>query len=132
MLIFSKEFRKTMKKNIANNNYNTILNNINTKYSNDLICFIIKSLHFHCPFYFMLFMIICSFKISFFIYVLVILIATMFYYLYGCFLSLTELQLNNQDINVIDPFIMFFNDDITYKNRKILFQFNAKTHQFHK
>ena len=41
----------------------------------------------------------------------------MFYYLYGCFLSLTELQFNKQDINVIDPFIMVLQGDINYKNR---------------
>ena len=47
----------------------SIRNNIHNKYSNELLCFILKSGHFHCPFYFMTFMLICSFKPALFFYI---------------------------------------------------------------
>lgn len=117
MYIFSRECRKKAKNKIVNGLYDLYLKYKDDRYSDDLIVFLIKSLHMHHPVY-------CMGAVCFgpkiqaiFTYITVILVLIAFIYLNGCFLSALEYKINKQDVTIADPIIMLFRDDITLENR---------------
>lgn len=117
MHIFSKEYRKGVKRKIVNTLYHLYQKYKNPKYSDDLVVFFIKSLHMHHPINCMLIMWLAPKWFALLTYWTIIFVFLMFIYMYGCFLSAFEYKINKLDVTIADPVIMIFGGDITPENR---------------
>lgn len=71
----------------------------------ELLGFLVKSLHFHTPFYFLLFFWLLPRKIAPIVMLPLVACLVAFFYFDGCFLTIIEYRLTGRDINIIDPYI---------------------------
>lgn len=117
MCLLDPSYRKALKDKLATYIHDLIKYFINDKYDDDLIAFTIRACHLHAPIYCMIGLITLPFFFAGWIYVFLIIVAALFVYLRGCFLSLTEYKFGKKDITIADPVIMLFNGDITPQNR---------------
>ena len=117
MYIFSKEYRKQVKKNMVDWLFEKYKEMKNDKYSDDLMVFCIKAGHMYHPITCLLIMWLAPYWFAMFTFLTIIGVLIMFVYLNGCFLSTLEYKINNLDVTIADPIIMLFGGDITYANR---------------
>jgi len=83
----------------------------------EVLGFLVKSLHFHTPYYFLLMFLLLPYKIAHYVMIPLVLCLIAFFYFDGCFLTIIEYRLMGQDINIIDPYIYWMGDVPTPKNR---------------
>jgi len=83
----------------------------------EVLGFLVKSLHFHTPYYFLLMFILLPYKIAPYVMIPLVLCLIAFFYFDGCFLTIIEYRLMGKDINIIDPYIYWMGDIPTPKNR---------------
>ena len=98
-----------------------IINKINIP--NNIKLFIIRSQHFHTPFYILL--IVCFIRVENTIYVIAPLIMSFILYmcLDGCFITKLEKSLIThevENINIIDPYIHFMGYEVNSYHRKMV------------
>lgn len=117
MYLLDTKFRKDLKNNLATRVQDWIDYFVDDKYDNKLVAFLIRACHLHTPVYCMIGMVTLPFFFATWIYILVFLVFFMFIYLRGCFLSVTEFKLSDEDITIADPVIMLCRDNITPENR---------------
>lgn len=81
--------------------------------------FLLKSIHFHTPWYFLLLFILLPKPLAILATIPLIVAFCTFIYLQGCFLTIVEKKLLKDDdkINIIDPFIQILGDEINSKTR---------------
>lgn len=85
---------------------------------NKIKAFLIKSLHFHAPVGGFLFMIMTRFRLAVIIYMSFIISFILFIYFRGCFLTIIEYKLDNDNfINIVDPYLHLNGMEITDENR---------------
>lgn len=85
---------------------------------NNIKAFLIKSLHFHAPVGGFLFMIMTRFRLAVIIYMSFIISFILFIYFRGCFLTIIEYKLDNDNfINIVDPYLHLNGMEITDENR---------------
>ena len=79
--------------------------------------FLLKSLHFHIPWYFLLLFILLPLDMA--IYALIPLLISLGFFLYlrGCFLTIVEYKLCHDDTNIIDPYIIACDEEINNESR---------------
>ena len=113
----NKQYRKNIRKSIVAYLYSLYETYKSDKYSDDLIMFIIRSWHINCPLNCL--GIILTFPYFFAMFTYISLGCTLMLYLFldGCFLTGVEIKIGKKDVNVADPIIMFFGDDINFDNR---------------
>ena len=113
---FSTESRNAQRKVLSNFLYESL--RTDNEVSNMHISFVIKSIHFLAPFLMILAGIFAPIWIVYSLFILCILTKIMFWYFNGCFLSSVEYKLNKKlDINVVDPLVLAFGEEITAKTR---------------
>ena len=113
---FSTESRNAHRKMLTNFLYDTLRRE--DEVSNMHISFVIKSIHFLAPFLMILAGVFAPVWIVYSLFILCILTKILFWYLNGCFLSSVEYKLNKKlDINVVDPLVLAFGEEITAKSR---------------
>lgn len=88
-----------------------------SKMPDEVLGFLVKSLHFHTPYYFLLMFLLLPYKIAHYVMIPLVLCLIAFFYFDGCFLTIIEYRLMGQDINIIDPYIYWMGDVPTPKNR---------------
>jgi len=79
--------------------------------------FLLKSLHFHIPWYFLLLFLLLPFDLACYSLVPLLISLSLFLYLRGCFLTIVEFKLGQEDTNIIDPYIVFCKDEINEETR---------------
>ena len=84
-----------------------------------ILGFLLKGLHFHTPWYFFIYFLLFSKKKAVYATIPLIIAFVLFITLNGCFISIIEKKLlkENNRVNIIDPFILLFGDDITPTTR---------------
>ena len=111
-------FRKSLRNNLVDTLYNDINDSI---IPNHISAFLIKSIHFHTPFYFLLGCFLLHREIALMSMIPLLGCLSLFFYFNGCFLTKLEYKLKNDNeefINIIDPYIVFiFRDEINDDNR---------------
>ena len=117
MYLLDNSFRKDLKNKMATKLQDWIATVVDEKYDNKLVAFLIRACHLHTPVYCMIGMVSLPFFFAIWIYIWVFLVFFMFIYLRGCFLSVTEYKLSDEDITIADPVIMLCRDNITPENR---------------
>ena len=70
--------------------------------------FFIRSFHLHLPNFFLIFMCLASDIVCKFIFVILIIVTTLFIVHKGCFFTRIETYIDGQNINIVDPFLEFF------------------------
>jgi|TARA_B100000795_G_scaffold238389_1_gene199484 hypothetical protein len=82
-----------------------------------MLGFVLKTQHFSTPLYFAILYLLLPIKLA--ILALGPLFSSMILFLYldGCFLSIVEYKLTGNNINIIDPYILFFGDEISPSTR---------------
>lgn len=110
----NKQYRKELRDKIVN----FILDKIrSTGLPDNITGFLLRTIHFHIPFYFLLFFIFFPIKLAFFTLFLLLIPFIAFFYFNGCFITIVEHKLCKDDITVIDPYIILCKDKITIENR---------------
>ena len=113
---FSTESRNAQRKMLTNFLYDSLRRD--DEVSNMHISFVIKSIHFLAPFLMILAGVFAPMRVVYSLFILCILTKILFWYLNGCFLSSVEYKLNKKlDINVVDPLVLAFGEEITAKTR---------------
>ena len=79
--------------------------------------FVLRSLHFHTPGYFLLLFFLLSRKHALFATIPLLCAFVMFLLLNGCYITIVEYKLTKEDINIIDPYIYLCGDTPNSKNR---------------
>lgn len=79
--------------------------------------FLLKSLHFHTPWYFLILFLLLPIKFATIALIPLLASLALFLYLRGCFLSIVEYKLSHDDTNIIDPYIAFCDQEINDENR---------------
>ena len=112
--ICNKQYRKELRDKIVN----FILDKIrDTGLPDNITGFILRTIHFHIPWYFLLFFIFFPIKLAFITLILLLIPFIAFFYFNGCFLTIIEYKLCKDDITIIDPYIILCKDEITIENR---------------
>ena len=83
----------------------------------EVLGFLVKSLHFHTPFYFLLMFIMLPPRVAPWVMVPLVLCLIAFFYFDGCFLTIIEYRLMGHDLNIIDPYIYWMGDVPSPKSR---------------
>jgi len=83
----------------------------------EVLGFLVKSLHFHTPFYFLLMFIMLPPRVAPWVMVPLVVCLLGFFYFDGCFLTIIEYRLMGQDLNIIDPYIYWMGGVPTPKSR---------------
>jgi len=83
----------------------------------EVLGFIVKSLHFHTPYYFLLLFLLLPYKVAPYAMIPLVLCLIAFFYFDGCFLTIIEYRLMGNDINIIDPYVYWMGDVPTPDNR---------------
>ena len=86
---------------------------------------ILRTLHMSIPIIFMFILLSASHVICILTILVVMCIIFMFYLFDGCWLSMLEQELYNDDFTIIDPFLELFNIEVNNKNRKNISIINA-------
>ena len=89
------------------------------KIPNNILAFIIKSYHFHYPFYSLIFIILFPIPLACIQLLLCIISFLCYIYFDGCILTILEYKLNNKkdDIHIIDFLLHSLQYEITNENR---------------
>jgi len=82
-----------------------------------MLGFLLRTAHFHTPWYFLLFFIFLPKRWALAALVPLVLSALLFFYFKGCFLSVVEYKLTGRDDNIIDPYILLCNETISDSSR---------------
>ena len=83
-----------------------------------MLGFLLKTQHFSTPLYFSILYLLLPIRLAFLALCPLFICVFLFLYLDGCFLSIVEYKLtNNKDNNIIDPYILFFGDEISVDTR---------------
>jgi len=118
MTLVKKLLSKEYKKNLRSKIVTTILNAIRgTGLSDNITGFLLRTVHFHIPGYFFLLFILLPIKYTLYALIPLLIPFSAFFYFQGCFLTIIEYKLCKNDLNIIDPYIVVFSDEVTNKNR---------------
>ena len=81
--------------------------------------FLVKSIHFHTPWYFLILFIFLPKPLALLSVIPLFIAFFTFIYLQGCFLTIVERKLLKDDdkINIIDPYIQLLDDDVNETTR---------------
>jgi len=81
--------------------------------------FLVKSIHFHTPWYFLILFIFLPKPLALLSVIPLFIAFFTFIYLQGCFLTIVERKLLKDDdkINIIDPYIQLLGDDVNETTR---------------
>jgi hypothetical protein len=79
--------------------------------------FLLKSLHFHTPWYHMIYFMVLPKPFALLALIPLLMAFVLFMYLDGCFLTIVEYKLCQNDLNIIDPYILLGGDEITPTTR---------------
>lgn len=79
--------------------------------------FLLKSLHFHIPWYFLLLFLLLPIDLALYSLIPLLVSLGFFLYLRGCFLTIVEYKLCQDDTNIIDPYIILCKEEINDKTR---------------
>jgi len=90
-----------------------------TKLPDYTLGFLIKSTHFHTPWYFLILFIFLPKPLAILCIIPLFIAFFTFIYLQGCFLTIVERKLLKDDdkINIIDPYIQLLGDDVNESTR---------------
>ncbi len=114
---FEESYRKECRKRLVEFMYNYLRQ---TKYPTNILAFMIKSCHFTIGYMSFFILLFAPIRIGMIIILLSLFFVGLFFYLKGCFVSHLEYKLNSKDfINIIDPYLITMNYDITNENRYI-------------
>ena len=97
---------------------NDCINNLRkTGLPDETLGFLLKSLHFHTPWYHMIYFMFLPKPFALLAVVPLLAAFFLFMYLDGCFLTIVEYKLCKNDMNIIDPYILLGGDEITPTTR---------------
>lgn len=88
-----------------------------TQIPDNVLGFLLKSIHFHTPWYFLLLYILLPLQLAVMALIPLTVAFCGFFLLGGCFLTKVEKELWDYNLNIIDPFIYMCGDDVTRENR---------------
>ena len=84
----------------------------------EMLGFVLKTQHFSTPFYFALLYLLLPIRLAFLALCPLFSSIFLFLYLDGCFLSIVVYKFTkNKDNHIIDPYILFFGDEISIHTR---------------
>ena len=83
----------------------------------DMLGFLVKSIHFHTPYYFLLMFLLLPYKVAPYVMIPLVGCLMAFFYFDGCFLTIIEYRLTSHDMNIIDPYIYALGSVPTPKRR---------------
>ena len=110
--------QKTMKKELRNKLVNSILKRVRESgLPDDIAGFLLRTVHFHIPWYFLLFFIFLPLRWAILALIPLLIPFVAFFYFNGCFLTIVEYKLCKNDTNIIDPYILLCKDEVNDKNR---------------
>lgn len=110
----NKQYRKKLRDKLVN----FLLNRIREfELPDDMAGFLLRTIHFHIPWYFLFFFTFLPIKLAFFALIPLLIPFIAFFYFNGCFLTIVEYKLCKNDINIIDPYILLCKDKVTMENR---------------
>ncbi len=113
---FDIKFRKRIRKRIIHF-YLWILSFINLPPK--ILGLLIKICHFQTPAAIIFILFFCPKCIAYFFTIAIWWVVLIFFYLNGCFLTVVEYKLDNQDITMMDPIIYWCGDKITHQSRNV-------------
>ena len=115
----AKEYKKkSYKKKLRSKLVSKMINSIrDTGLSDDMTGFLLRTIHFHIPGYFLLLFLLLPIKYAPYALIPLLIPFIAFFYFQGCFLTIVEYKLCKNDLNIIDPYILAFSDDVTDDNR---------------
>ena len=114
---FEESYRKECRKSLVDFLYKYLKE---TKYPTNIIAFILKAWHFTIGYMSIFILLFAPIWVGMIVILLSLFFVGLFFYLKGCFLSHLEYKLNSKDfINIIDPYLISMNYDITNENRSI-------------
>ena len=108
------EFRKKIRRRVINI-YLYFISFINLP--PNILGLLIKIAHFNTPVSIFALLTVCPQIMAYLLTVIIWWVVLIFFYLNGCFLSVVEYRLDNQDITMMDPVIYLCGDKITKKTR---------------
>lgn len=79
--------------------------------------FLLKTMHFHTPWYFLLFFLLFPKPLAVLALVPMLHALFLFFFLKGCFLTIVEYKLCGDDTNIIDPYIILTDAEVNATNR---------------
>jgi len=110
--------RKSHRKQLRDKLVTSLINYIRGSGLPDKISgFLLKSLHFHIPWYFLILFILLPFDLACYSLIPLLISLSLFLYLRGCFLTIVEFKLGQDDTNIIDPYIVFCKDEVNEETR---------------
>ena len=83
----------------------------------EMLGFLVKSIHFHTPYYFLLMFLLLPYKVAPYVMIPLVVCLIAFFYFDGCFLTIIEYRLTSHDMNIIDPYIYALGSVPTPKRR---------------
>ena len=115
MQYFEPDYRKNLRRRIVNYLYDNLMK---TKLPPDIMAFMIKAHHFTFPLATYFLFMFAPLTITYVVYAILFVFFVLYVYLKGCFVSHLEYKLNNKDfINIVDPYLIAMDYDITDNNR---------------
>jgi hypothetical protein len=116
-----KYLDETYRKECRNNLVYFLYDLLNqTKYPNDIIAFMIKAWHFTFVYMAIFVFLFAPIWMGIILTFILLFLLAVYIYLKGCFVSHLEYKLCKKDfINIIDPYLIAMNYDITNENRYI-------------
>ena len=97
---------------------NDCINNLRkTGLPDETLGFLLKSLHFHTPWYHMIYFMFLPKPYALLAMIPLLIAFVLFMYLEGCFLTIVEYKLCKNDLNIIDPYILLCGDEINSTTR---------------
>lgn len=112
---FEESYRRDCRKRLVNNIHNYL---VKTKYPPRIIAFLIKSFHFSFPYLLTIIFLFAPLQLVYSIFTIMWLFIILYIYLKGCFISHLEYKLYKKKfINIVDPYLILLNYDITNENR---------------
>ena len=112
---FYKDFRISVRRKLVNFIL-SILDRINLP--NKVKAFLIRSCHFQTPVNFLILVLVLEFKFAVICIVPLIIAFILFIFFEGCFITNIEYKLDKENhLNIIDPYLYFFNIKINDNNR---------------
>ena len=114
---FEESYRKECRTQLVDFIYNRL---IQTKYPNNILAFMIKAWHFTFAYLTIIIFLFAPLWVGFVFTIVLLIFLALYFYLKGCFISHLEYKLDsNGFINIVDPYLIAMNYNITNENRYI-------------
>ena len=112
---FEESYRKECRKSLVDFLYKYLKQ---TKYPTNILAFIVKAWHFTIGYMSIFILLFAPMWVGMIAIIVSLIVLLLFIYLKGCFISHLEYKLNSTDfINIVDPYLIIMNYDITNENR---------------